>query len=90
MQGIKFKEPIWRCRICRFLSTKQFAPEVCPECKTRFSMDLIKPIAHILDEHKKEVMDPRHQRNPGNIYGRKLGEKEYQELLRNANRWNKI
>ena len=80
--GIKFEEPIWQCRICRFKSTRQFAPDTCPQCKTRFSMDLIKPITHILDEHRKEIEDKKHQRNPGNIYGRKLGEKEYRDLQR--------
>lgn len=85
--GITFKEPIWICRICHFRSVKQIAPEVCPECGTKFSFSLIKPIAHIMDEYKKEIVDPKYQRNP---YGRQLGEKEYDELLKRANRWNKI
>jgi ferredoxin-thioredoxin reductase catalytic subunit len=35
LQGAKLSYPVWRCRVCGYLTARDTPPEICPICKAK-------------------------------------------------------
>jgi len=49
---LRFPEPIWRCRVCKWRFGEQARPDRCPMCNALFSFELIKTEEQMIDEFR--------------------------------------